>query len=105
MYDGNRIKQLREARNLSREELSELLDISDSTIKRHETQASIPSGADTLKYAEFFQVSTDYILGNSDTPISSIEESGLSDKERKIIFSYRQDNLRQLLKTILDESS
>jgi len=62
---GKRIKQLREEKGLSQREMAKLLNIGSSTIGMYETDKRNPD-YDTLKvFAEFFNVTTDYLLGLS----------------------------------------
>ncbi len=62
----NRLRILRKERKLSLIELADSVHINKSSIARFET-GEVEMKADTLKlFADFFNVSTDYLLGNSD---------------------------------------
>ena len=63
---GNRIKALREELGLKQEELAKKLSVSPSAIGMYERNLREPNNELTLKFAEFFNVSTDYLLGKSD---------------------------------------
>lgn len=63
---GNRIKSLREAKGLKQEELAQKVSVSPSAIGMYETNKREPNNEIILKLAEFFNVSTDYLLGKSD---------------------------------------
>lgn len=64
----DRIKKLRERNLLSRYRLSELCGISPDQIRRYEL-GSIKPGPDALvAIADYFEVSTDYLLGRTDYP-------------------------------------
>lgn len=63
---GNRIKILREEKNINQEELAKILSISPSAVGMYERDAREPNDEITLKLADFFNVSTDYLLGKSD---------------------------------------
>ncbi len=63
---GSRIKTLREEKGLKQEELAKILSIAPSTIGMYERNAREPNDDITLKLAEYFSVSTDYLLGKSD---------------------------------------
>jgi transcriptional regulator with XRE-family HTH domain len=63
---GNRIKQLREEKELKQEDLAKELNVAPSTIGMYERNAREPNNEITLKLANFFGVSTDYLLGKSD---------------------------------------
>lgn len=62
----NRVKELRKERNMRQTELANKVNVSQQTISRIEKGDSLP--ADILvNLAKYFGVSTDYILGVSDT--------------------------------------
>lgn len=63
---GNRIKQLREELGMNQEELSRKISVSPSAIGMYETNKREPNNEITIKLANLFGVSTDYLLGKSD---------------------------------------
>lgn len=63
---GNRIKNLREEKNMKQEDLAKILSISSSAVGMYERDEREPNDEITLKLAEYFGVSTDYLLGKSD---------------------------------------
>ena len=74
---GNRIKLLREEKKIRQDELAKVLSISPSAVGMYERDEREPNDEITLKLAEYFGVSTDYLLGksdnrNSDIPVSKI---------------------------------
>ncbi len=61
-----RLRDLREDNDLKQRQLAEVLHVSQTTYSRYETGAyDIPSAA-LIKLADFYGVSTDYLLGRSD---------------------------------------
>ncbi|MCL2675057.1 MAG: helix-turn-helix domain-containing protein [Firmicutes bacterium] len=60
---GERIKDLRKERGLNQIQTAEALKIDKSTIAKYETDVSAPSVFLLIDLAEFFEVSTDYLLG------------------------------------------
>lgn len=59
----NRIKDLRIESNLTQEELSKILRVSRGNVSKYENE-SLDISSDKLKIlADFFNVSTDYLLG------------------------------------------
>lgn len=86
-----RFTQLRKELGLTQEQLAKKLGIgyTRTAISAWEVGRNEPSNSDTVKIAEFFGVSTDYLLGKSD--IRNIEDEfkfayhkeieGLSDEE------------------------
>ncbi len=65
---GKRIKLLRESRNLTQLELSKLVNISNTTLSQYESGHRAPSDGIKIKIANYFNVSVDYLLGNTDNP-------------------------------------
>lgn len=73
---GNKIRELRLAFKLSQEDLAKKLDISIKSIQRYENNKSTPSNFSLIKIAEYFNVSSDYLLGlNSYIAESEITEN------------------------------
>lgn len=60
---GNILKKLREEKGLKQEELAKILSVSPSAIGMYETNKREPNNELTIKIANYFNVSTDYILG------------------------------------------
>ena len=65
---GKRLSSLRESLSLSQAKLAELLGITQSSLNRYENGQSTPSVDLLRKYADFFDVSMDYIFGRCDEP-------------------------------------
>ncbi|MCR5786204.1 MAG: helix-turn-helix domain-containing protein [Acholeplasmatales bacterium] len=65
----NRLRELRKERGLTLVELSEKINMNKSSIARFETEASTMDAIDLETFSKFFGVSTDYILGKSNSRI------------------------------------
>lgn len=63
---GKRIKILREELGLKQDELAKKLSVSPSAIGMYERNLREPNNELTLKFADFFKVSIDYLLGKTD---------------------------------------
>lgn len=63
---GNRIKTLREESGMKQEDLANKMSVSPSAIGMYETNKREPNNELILKLAQFFNVSTDYLLGKTD---------------------------------------
>lgn len=61
--DGERLAELRKNRKLKQEELAAILKISKSALSKYERDINEPDDALKIKFAEFFNVSLDYLLG------------------------------------------
>lgn len=104
-----RLGELRNKKGLSQEELSSALDIDRGTIAKYETQKRIPSYEHLTSFAEFFDVSTDYLLGitknkTPDPEISMIcEYTGLSDSAVQALNMIKGSDLSRDISIMLDE--
>lgn len=61
-----RLKQLRDEKDISQAALAKSIDIGASTIAMWETGERYPTAQYLDKVANFFDVSTDYLLGRTD---------------------------------------
>ncbi len=66
MTFSNTSKALRKEKGLSQVQLAEALNISKACISMIEIGKNEPTANTLLKYADFFQCSTDYLLGRED---------------------------------------
>ena len=68
---GNRIRELREDKDLRQIDVSHATGIDQKTLSNYETGKTNPDSYSILKLADFFQVSTDYLLGCRNLNIKS----------------------------------
>lgn len=61
----NRIKELREDKDLRQVDVSIATGIDQRTLSNYETGKTNPDSFSIIKLANFFGVSTDYLLGNN----------------------------------------
>ena len=76
--NGRKLKSLREKKGLLQKELGDKLNISASTIGMYEQDRRDPDFETLKKIANFFNVSTDYLLDNTNN--NNIDEE-LKEKE------------------------
>lgn len=81
---ADKIKELREASNLTQTELSKKLGITRSSVNAWELGISVPSTTYLIELAQLFHVSTDYLLGLSTN--NTIDVSQLSEKEIVLVY-------------------
>ena len=62
---GQKLSQLRKERELGQKELAALLNMSIGTISNYENNVHAPDLATLCRLADFFQVTTDYLLGRT----------------------------------------
>lgn len=85
---GGRIRKLRESRNMTQTELSEILGMKTyTTVSKWEKNENFPKGKDLKKLAEIFNVTSDYLLGLSDTELGKITTQ---NKHPEILTIYNQ---------------
>lgn len=63
-----RLKRLRERNRLKQYKLSELCGLSSDMVRRYESGKSKPSTDALIAISDYFEVSTDYMLGRTDYP-------------------------------------
>ena len=62
MYDGKRLKELRKEKGLSLKEMGKIFVMSDTAIRQYEIGDRKMHSEILLKYADYFNVTTDYLL-------------------------------------------
>ena len=77
----NRIAELRKKRNMSQKQFSKLLNVAQNTISQWETGQRDIDSTTLIKIAEFFNVSTDYLLCLTDMPSPPTKEKTPSYQE------------------------
>lgn len=104
---GGRIRKLRESRNMTQTELSEILGMKTyTTVSKWEKNENFPKGKDLKKLAEIFNVTSDYLLGLSDTELGKITTQNehpeiltiynqLEEPKQEKVLSYAKDQLEE----------
>ena len=99
---AKRITGLRASVNLSQNKLSKEFGISQSALNRYEhNQTSVPDDV-LIKYAEFFNVSLDYIFGRTDKPEGTLFKNEPELLKRKMI---RDDEWMDFVEACFDPRS
>ena len=63
-----RLRELRKKKNISQLKLAMDLSINQNSISRYESGTREADYATLIKFADYFNVSLDYLLGRSDIP-------------------------------------
>ena len=66
MKIAERIKYLREEKGMSQAELGRAMNVARMTINNYEVDKRSPDIAFTLKLADYFDVTIDYLIGKSE---------------------------------------
>ncbi len=64
----NRIKELRTQRKITQEELGKIINVQKAAVSKYELGRAVPSTDVLTKLANYFNVTTDYLLGRTDEP-------------------------------------
>ena len=72
---GERLKTLRESMKLSQTKMADLLGLKQSSINRYEQGTATPTVENLRKYADYFDVSMDYIFARTDNPQGKLYEN------------------------------
>lgn len=94
---ATRIKNLRQSKELNQVQLAEKLGVKKQSISNWENDNIMPSVDMLVKIADFFQVSTDYLLGREaqETSIPQmLDITGLTPRQIEHI-QFIVDDLRQ----------
>lgn len=71
----NRIKELREDRDLRQIDLANATGIDKKTLSNYETEKTKPTSDVLIRLADYFDVSVDYLIGRTD--ITLYEKEGI----------------------------
>ena len=83
---SNRIRELREAKSLSQDQLAEKLNVTKQAISQYERGVRKPSMPMLEALCDFFNVSSDYLLGKDDVTVRLVDADGL-----KVLEAYHID--------------
>jgi transcriptional regulator with XRE-family HTH domain len=84
---GERLKELREGKELTQQEMADMLGISRGTYAHYEINRREPDDATKIRLADFFNVTLDYLLGRE-----------VLRKNQVLTTNYPDPEIAQLLK-------
>ncbi|MDI9508494.1 MAG: helix-turn-helix transcriptional regulator [Clostridiales bacterium] len=105
---GKRIKELRLEKGITQSELSSYLGLTPKMVSFYELQQRFPPQDIIIKLADYFNVSTDYLLGRSEIRNSDEllrEYSSLYNKNPKELEEYIKEQKIKENKTDKTESN
>ena len=99
---AQRLKSLRESVGVSQAKLAALMGATQASVNRYENGQSSPPLKILRWYADFFDVSLDYIFARTEHP-----EGNLYEHKPKVVEAITQDNkeLRQFVDMCFDPAS
>jgi len=104
-----KLRSLRGERKINQQKIAMDMQISQASISKYEVGSAEPDIGTIIKLAEYFNVSTDYLLGVSEVK-KQLTKSDLTDKEIEHLITYRllsksqKEKVGAYLQGILDES-
>lgn len=78
-----KLKELREKKNLTKRDVAKQFNVSESTYGKWELGKRKPDLETIAAIAEFYAVSTDFLLGNTDDPHPPGEKAEATDEDIK----------------------
>lgn len=89
---GTRLKELREEMNKTQKDIAKVFGITNFQLSRYESGQSNPDPDLIKRFAEYYDVSTDYLLGlTSLKNYRMFENAGITDDEYKNLIPYQRE--------------
>lgn len=102
---GQTIRDLRKQRKISQTELAKILHVSQQTVTAWETGKAEPSSSAISNLADYFNVTTDYLLGRpekkDDDKVDYVALDKALDNARSFDGEPMDDHDREILRGIL----
>lgn len=102
---GQRLLTLRKLRNLNQEDLQKEFTLSSGCYSLYENDKRKPGYETLIKFANFYNVSLDYLLGRTEEPVTPSNMNVTFPKEEiELIIKYRalDEHGKNLVNTVLD---
>lgn len=93
---SERIKNLRKSRHLTQEELAKKLDVTKQTISQYERGVRRPDVPTIDALCDFFNVSSDYLLGRDDVTVRLVGQDALEVLDYFDMNDMQMEQLRRL---------
>jgi transcriptional regulator with XRE-family HTH domain len=100
---SKRIKELRTEKDVTQRELANYLNLTPKMISFYESGERFPPHDIILKLSEYFNISTDYLLGNSNIKKTSDQVIKDAEKTDNIDVPERFDTVEEALRFILKQ--
>ena len=84
-----KLRDLCEERNMTVNELVRILDLSSGSPTAWKS-GSAPRQSTVIKLADYFGVTTDYLLGKEEQKKSALSEADLTEDELRILSAFRE---------------
>ncbi|HEY4536998.1 MAG TPA: helix-turn-helix transcriptional regulator [Erysipelothrix sp.] len=100
-----RLKELRESRGFMQKYVADKIGVKSNTLSGYENGTRSPDPDIIIALADFYNVTTDYLLGYSDSPQLSNEEEFnkfIADPELEMWYRQLPDNKEEDLRALKD---
>lgn len=104
VFRGDRLRQIREKRGMTQDELGEQLGFGQSQMNKYETGKSEPTPEVITRLATELQVTADYLLGLVEKPDERLRERDLTPDEQRLLTAFRRGDLQQALRILAEKS-
>lgn len=104
IFRGDRLRQMREHRGLSQEDLARQVNSAAGQIYKYENGRADPSPDILARLAVELQITADYLLGLADGPAEHLQESQLTPIEQKLLAAFRRGDVQQLFRVLAEKS-
>ncbi len=98
IFRGDRLREIREKRDLTQDELAERAGFGQSQINKYENGKSDPTPDVLARLAGELEVSTDWLLGLVEKPNEHLQEHELTAIERKLLAAWRRGDFKELMR-------
>lgn len=98
IFAGHRLKELRTSKNMSQQQLGSVIKVTKVSICGYETGTRLPSLDTLIELANYFGVSTDYLLGRE---VKTDEDVYISRDDVEIINELKK--YKELYKIIISD--
>ena len=94
---GKKLKQLRQEKELTQQELADRLSLTRATISSYERSALYPSVEVLVEICRFFNVSADYMLGLVDVNLFDTRDLTIEQENiiRELLYEFQRCNSRK----------
>lgn len=101
MSFGSRLKELRTDKKSSQKQVASDIGISITTISQYESDSRFPNEAMLKRLCKYYQISSDYLLGLTDTKHAPLTKE---EAKEKMMMSKQMDFICDLIDMIQLES-
>jgi len=101
---SKRLKKLRKKNKVTLDELAREIDITKTTISRYENEKRVPKMDTVKKIADYFNVTTDYLIGNTDEKKSADKIKDAIAKDPELVSFWDEIAQREELKLLFKQT-